>query len=68
MAKLYKLHDKLDDLALYLMTNKQGHVDILLDYVNIRNPGVHSDPKQMHMGGERDRGLKTVILWSNFYA
>ena len=66
MAKSYKLHDKLDDLALYLMKNKQGHVDILLDYVNIRNPGVHSDSKLM--GGERDRGLKTVILWSNFYA
>ena len=39
MAKSYKLHDKLDDLALYLMTNKQGHVDILLDYMNVRNLG-----------------------------
>ena len=55
MAKSYKLHDKLDDLALYLMTNKQGHLDILLDYMNIRNPRVQSDSK--HMGGEQDGGL-----------
>ena len=55
MAKLYKLNNILDDLALYLMTNKQGHVDIQLDYMNIRNLGMHSDSK--HMGGEQDGGL-----------
>ena len=65
MAKSYKLHDKLDDLALYLMTNKQCYVDMLLDYMDIKNPGVHSDSK--HLRGT-DRALETVILWSNFYA
>ena len=39
MAKSYKLHDKLDDRAQYLMTNKHSHVDMLLDYMNIRNLG-----------------------------
>ena len=40
MAKSYKLHDKLDDLTLYLLTNRQGYVNILLDYMNFRNMSI----------------------------
>ena len=40
MAKSYKLHDKLDDLTLYLLTHRQGYVDILLGYMNLRNMSI----------------------------
>ena len=46
MAKLYKFHDKLDDLALYLMTNEQGHV--LHASVEIKNEQEMFYPNIIH--------------------
>ena len=56
MAKLYKLHDKLDDLALYLMTRSCRHTSGLYEY---KKPGGHSDSK--HTGVWKPQSVGAIF-------